>query len=207
MDNDGNRPSAVNLGPSQAKYSDRSRLVRFANHRFFQALAQLLSQVSVNTVLDAGCGEGLVLGRLQSPRVVGIDLDRQRIILARASQPQSAVAVANVQRLPFSHASFDLVIMLEVFEHVGNPQAALKEVARVSRKYLLASVPNEPWWRVGNVIRFKYLRDLGNTPEHINHWSARGFTRFLSQSFTVLELKRPILWTFALAMKVQERGF
>ena len=207
MDSDGNRPSAVNLGPTQAKYSDRNPLVRFANHRFFRALAKLLSQVSVHSVLDAGCGEGLVLGRLQSPRVVGIDLDRQRIILAKSSQPDSALAVANVQRLPFARASFDLVIMLEVFEHVGNPETALMEVARVSRKYLLASVPNEPWWRIGNIIRFKYLRDLGNTPEHINHWSVRGFTRFLSQSFTVIELKRPFLWTFALAMKIQERDF
>jgi SAM-dependent methyltransferase len=206
MDDDANRPSALNLGPTQAKYSDPNPLVRFANRRFFQALAKLLSEVPFRSVLDAGCGEGLVLGRIQSPQVVGIDLDRQRVILARASQPRPSVAVANVERLPFAPASFDLVIMLEVFEHVGNPETALKEVARVSREYLLASVPNEPWWRIGNIIRLKYLRGLGNTPEHINHWSTQGFARFLSHSFSVLLLERPFLWTFALGRKIQKRS-
>lgn len=147
------------------------------------------------------------MGRLRAPRIVGVELDPRRAILARSINPEAHIAIADVQRLPFPRACLDLVIMAEVFEHVGGPEAALKEAARVSRKYLLASVPNEPWWRIGNMIRLKYLRNLGNTPEHINHWSARGFARFLSQSFSVLELKKPFLWTFALATKIQEQGF
>ena len=199
--------SAPNLAPTQAKYADKNPLVRFANQSFFRALTQMLGQISVHSILDGGCGEGVVTGRLRAPRIVGVDLDPKRAILARSSHPEARIAIADVQRLPFARACLDLVIMVEVFEHVGDPEAALKEVARVSRKYVLASVPNEPWWRIGNMIRLKYLRNLGNTPEHINHWSARGFTRFLSQSFTVLDLKKPFLWTFALAIKPQERVF
>ena len=195
--------SAPNLAPTQAKYADKNPLVRFANQRLFRALTQMLGQISVHSILDGGCGEGVVMGRLRAPRIVGVDLDPKRAILARSSHPEARIAIADVQRLPFAHACLDLVIMVEVFEHVGDPEAALKEVARVSRKYLLASVPNEPWWRIGNMIRLKYLRNLGNTPEHIHHWSVGGFRRFVSQSFSVRELQRPFLWTFVLAEKGQ----
>ncbi len=125
-----------------------------------------------------------------------------RAQVAGSRMPSAMLAASDVHSMPFPSESFDLVLMLEVFEHVGNPGVALEEVTRVSRKYLLASVPNEPWWRLGNMLRFKYLRDFGNTPEHIHHWSSRRFMHFISGSFKVLELRQPFLWTFILAEKL-----
>ena len=58
----------------------------------------------------------------------------------------------------------------------ARPRAGpLAEMARVSARHLLVSVPREPLWRALNVARGAYLRDLGNTPGHVNHWSKRGF--------------------------------
>jgi len=95
----------------------------------------------------------------------------------------------------------DFVMILEVLEHVGEPDLVLREAYRVTSKYLLASVPNEPWWRIGNLARLKYIRDLGNTPEHINHWSVRGFKTFISEHFKIVQVETPVLWTFVLAEK------
>lgn len=194
--------SAPNLAPTQAKYTDPSPLVQFANARFFRALGEMLGSVNARSILDAGCGEGEILGRLQGTRAFGVDIDLERVGFAQDRISGGGLGVADVQRMPFHSESFELVLMLEVFEHVGDPQAALAEAARVTKRYLLASVPNEPWWRIGNMLRLKYLRDFGNTPEHIQHWSVGGFKRFISNSFTVLEVKKPFLWTFVLAEKL-----
>ena len=193
--------SAPNLGPTQTKYTDRSSLVRFANQRFFSALGEMLGSVRAKSILDAGCGEGEILERIESTSAFGVDLDQQRVSIARSRNSNGTLGVADVQRLPFHDRAFDLVLMLEVFEHVGDPAQALSEVARVTDRYLLASVPNEPWWRIGNMMRLKYLRAFGNTPEHLHHWSTRSFRRFIARSFQVIQVRRPFLWTFILAQK------
>ena len=194
-------PSAPNLGPVQAKYSDPSALVQFANRRFFAALGDMLRSVRARSILDAGCGEGEILGRLEGQAIFGLDFDIDRTLIAKSRVPEVALNAGDVQRLPFDDASFDLVLMLEVLEHVGDPREALAEAARVSRRYLLASVPHEPWWRIGNMLRLKYLRQFGNTPEHLHHWSAGGFKNFIADSFEVVQVKQPFLWTFVLAQK------
>jgi len=193
--------SSANLSPTQEKYSDQSPLVQFANRRFFQAIHDMLGRIEIRSMLDAGCGEGEIISRLDATSIVGIDLDITRAQLARSRSPFAMLATSDVHSLPFPTESFDLVLMLEVLEHVGNPPVALEEAARVSSSYLLASVPNEPWWRIGNMLRFKYLRGFGNTPEHIHHWSSRGFRRFILGSFKILEIRQPFLWTFILAEK------
>jgi 2-polyprenyl-3-methyl-5-hydroxy-6-metoxy-1,4-benzoquinol methylase len=196
------RRSSKNLADFQAKYRDQSRLAQFANRRFFLAIKAVLQSIEYHKVLDNGCGEGLILEQIQHQRNAwhaGIDLDRQRIQRAFAETSLSTYSVGNVESLPFADNSFDLVLTLEVFEHVGNPLIALQEARRVTSKYLLASVPNEPWWRIGNMLRLKYLDQWGNTPEHINHWSTCGFKNFIQQEFEVLDVRTPFLWTFILA--------
>jgi hypothetical protein len=85
-----------------------------------------------------------------------------------------------------------------VLEHVPDPEATLAEMARVARRRLLVSVPREPLWRGLNMARGAYLRDLGNTPGHVNHWSRRGFESLLSRYGTVEEARSPFPWTMLL---------
>ena len=163
-----------------------------------------VGSISPNKILDIGCGEGKVLEQLHAshPAIsTGIDLDPARIYLAKSRSGDIPFAVGNAQELPYKDNSFDFVMILEVLEHVGEPDIVLRDAFRITSKFLLASVPNEPWWRVGNLARLKYIRDLGNTPEHINHWSVRGFTTFISQHFKIVQVETPVLWTFVLAEK------
>jgi hypothetical protein len=72
-------------------------------------------------------------------------------------------------------------------------------MARVARGgNLLVSVPREPLWRGLNMARGAYLRDLGNTPGHLNHWSRRGFVALLSRHGEVREVRSPFPWTMLL---------
>jgi ubiquinone/menaquinone biosynthesis C-methylase UbiE len=105
----------------------------------------------------------------------------------------------DVTRLPFADASVDLVVGLEVLEHVPTPARALTEIARVCRGHAIVSVPREPIWRIGNMARGRYLRDLGNTPGHVNHWSARSFERFVGSAMQVVGTELPLPWTMVQA--------
>ena len=102
-------------------------------------------------------------------------------------------------RLPFEDGSIDLVVGLEVLEHVPAPERALADIARVCAGTAVLSVPREPIWRVGNMARGRYLRDLGNTPGHVNHWSARSFERFVGTTMRVERTAKPLPWTMVAA--------
>jgi hypothetical protein len=71
-------------------------------------------------------------------------------------------------------------------------------MARVASRHLLVSVPREPLWRGLNMARGAYLKDLGNTPGHLNHWSKRAFVSLLSKHGTVVEARSPFPWTMLL---------
>lgn len=81
------------------------------------------------------------------------------------------------------------------------PEKALREVLRISRKYILVSVPNEPIWRVLNMARGKYLKYFGNTPGHIQHWTPWTFRNFIARHANIIAVKHPFPWTMILAEK------
>ena len=86
---------------------------------------------------------------------------------------------ASVQALPFARRSFDAVTCLEVLEHLDDPAAAVRDlVARRAHAPWSCPVPYEPYFRIGNVLRGKHLRGLGNHPEHVQHWNLRTFRSF-----------------------------
>jgi ubiquinone/menaquinone biosynthesis C-methylase UbiE len=101
----------------------------------------------------------------------------------------------SVEDLPFPDRSADLVMAIEVLEHVPNPDLALREIARVSAGDVIVSVPREPIWRIGNMARGRYLRDLGNTPGHIQHWSRRSFEQLVARHLEIVSVAAPVPWT------------
>jgi SAM-dependent methyltransferase len=87
--------------------------------------------------------------------------------------------------LPFGDQRFDLVVCLEVLEHLPEPERALRELRRVSRGGCLISVPHEPFFRAGNVLRGKNLARLGDPSDHVQHWGAREFAAFCGSELAV----------------------
>ena len=192
-------------GNTYDKYGSSNPVVKRLMAGFQRALDELWEQAAPRSVLDVGCGEGVLTHRwaqrLGDGRVVGLDLEDpalQAQWAARAA-PNLEYRIMKAERLPFADGEFDLAAAIELLEHVRDPEHTVSEMARVARGgHLLVSVPREPLWRALNMARGAYLRELGNTPGHVNHWSRRGFVELLSRHGRVEGARSPFPWTMLL---------
>jgi SAM-dependent methyltransferase len=192
----------VPTGNTYDKYASSNPVERRLMAGFFAALDACLPVRAPGSVLEVGVGEGevsaRVLERYPAAAVTGVDLPDPA--LAAEWRARGVVALfGDIARLPFPSGAFDLVLAIEVLEHVPDPAAGLAELARVSRRDLVLSVPREPVWRVANMARGKYLGALGNTPGHVQHWSRRGFPRFVASQLAVTTVRSPFPWTMVAA--------
>ena len=196
--------AAVPTGNTFDKYGSTNPVVRRLMSRFERDVGELFAQAAPESVLDIGCGEGVLTEQwaraLGDGPVVGTDLEDRKLRAewATRTRPNLRFEAMPVETLSFEDDEFDLVAATEVLEHVSDPGLAVAEMARVARRWLLVSVPHEPLWRILNVARGAYLRDLGNTPGHLNHWSRAGFQRLLSAHGQVVETRSPFPWTMLL---------
>ncbi len=192
----------VPTGNTYDKYASANPVERRLMAGFFRSLDACLPTTAPARILEVGMGEGEIAARVRDryPQAafVGIDLPDPELAAAWGSH-EIPGAFADIGRLPFPEASFDLVLAIEVLEHVPVPGAALRELARVGRGSFVLSVPREPIWRIANIGRGKYIRDLGNTPGHIQHWSQRSFRRLVASELTVVATQAPLPWTMVAA--------
>ncbi len=194
----------VPTGNTYDKYGSRNPIVRRLMAGFEGALSELFAQAAPASVLDVGCGEGVLTHqwaqRLGERRIVGIDLEDPKLKAEWETRRRANLEYLTMpaEQLPFADGEFDLAAAIEVLEHVPDPERTLAEMARVAQRHLLVSVPREPLWRVLNVARGAYLKDLGNTPGHVNHWSKRSFVRLLARHGEVVQTRSPFPWTMLL---------
>lgn len=168
--------------------------------RFYGRLLAIVDPLPVDSLLDAGCGEGETLARLGDAlpaRAVAVDIDSDAVEFTAARVPAAEVTRGSVLDLPYADGSFDLVLCLEVLEHIEQPAAALSELGRVAGRDIVVSVPHEPWFRLGSLARGKYLGGLGNHPEHVNHWNPRTLRSFLAAQLEVVSVERSLPWLLA----------
>jgi SAM-dependent methyltransferase len=191
-------------GNTYDKYGSTNPVVRRLMARFEGTLEELFTQADPQSLLDVGCGEGVLTHqwaqRVGDRRVVGIDLDDPGLHAewAKRTAPNLEYRVMKAENLPFADSEFDLASAIEVLEHVPDPEHTVAEMARVAQRWLLVSVPREPLWRGLNMARGAYWKDLGNTPGHVNHWSKRSFVALLSRHGEVVQARSPFPWTMLL---------
>jgi len=197
-------PGSAPTGNTFDKYGSTNPVVRRLMGRFHGTLDELWARASPTSVLDVGCGEGVLTHewaqRLGEQRIVGIDLDDPALkaLWARRRRPNLEFRIEEATKLPFGDGEFDLATAIEVLEHVPEPEATVAEMARVASGHLLVSVPREPMWRGLNMARGSYLKQLGNTPGHVNHWSRAAFVSLLGRHGDVIEARSPFPWTMLL---------
>jgi len=191
-------------GNTYDKYGSTNPVVRRLMSGFERTLDELFTQAAPQSILDVGCGEGVLVEkwarRLGDKRVVGIDLEDETLQAEweHRQAPNLEYRVMKAENLPFADGEFDMATAIEVLEHVPDPAHTVAEMARAANRWLLVSVPREPLWRGLNMARGAYLRDLGNTPGHLNHWSKRSFVSLLSRHGEVVEARSPFPWTMLL---------
>ena len=128
------------MGSSVEKFQD-SQWIKLKELNFSKST--ILKLVEVGSVLDIGCGDGILLENLVKAgcKGVGIDISGEAIKICKQRGLNCSQADIT-ERLPFANNSFDSVILTDVLEHLFQPIDVLKEVHRVSKKYVLISVPN-----------------------------------------------------------------
>lgn len=196
----------MELTTNYKKHTSANPVQRFLLSRFNRRLVESVRLCDPQTILDAGCGEGFTMSLLLSSglraTMKGIDFSDEAIAIAKKTAPELAISKASIYELPFKKSSFDLVICSEVLEHLEDPDRAIAEISRVSKKYVLVSVPNEPYFQIANFLRGKYPRTFGNHPEHINHWSSDAIvSRLKYAGLSIVRVHRPFAWTLVLASK------
>ena len=194
----------VPTGNTFDKYGSENPVVRRLMNGFERSLAGLFERAAPESVLDVGCGEGVLTlewaKALADQPVVGLDLADPKLEAEwrDRARPNLSFVVGRGEELPFGEREFDLVAAIETLEHVEDPELTLAEMRRVARRHLLVSVPREPLWRALNLARGAYVSDLGNTPGHVNHWSTRSLKRLLGAYGEVIAVRTPFPWTMAL---------
>lgn len=93
----------------------------------------------VTSVLDVGCGNGLLTNQF-APQTQVVGVDRAMAPLVHVLRPRTQ---GDILSLSFAGNSFDAVIATEVLEHIPHAtyQQALDEMARVTRRYIIITVP------------------------------------------------------------------
>lgn len=192
----------VVIGNTTKKYSAKNPAIRWLTERWVARLDAVIGHTTGDAAppgnpLEVGCGEGVISDRLRQRfgRCVSIDLPDAGLRSEWRTRPGPAYLHADALALPFRDSAFDLIVCVEVLEHLTDPERGLRELARVGSRHLVVSVPREPIFRGCNLVAGRYVKDLGNTPGHLNHWSRSSFQRFVSSVGAVREVATPFPWT------------
>src|SRR5579862_3821757 len=123
--------AAVPVGNTYDKYGSANPVARHLMQGFTSNLDDLLSIAAPRSLVDVGCGEGVLTERWAErfERVVGVDLEHPllRNEWRLRSRPNLEFRAAGATSLPFAADEFDVACAIEVLEHVTDPAAALEE--------------------------------------------------------------------------------
>jgi 2-polyprenyl-3-methyl-5-hydroxy-6-metoxy-1,4-benzoquinol methylase len=183
-------------------------------HRFFFVRALAKGKV----VLDAGCGEGIgsYIFSEKAKFVFGFDIDEECIRLAKEKYKRDNLCflTGSIHEIPFKEGTFDLVVCLEVIEHVEEQEKAIHEMKRVLKKdgMLIISTPNK-----------KIYSDERNykNPHHKREFYKEEFIEVLKTCFKnlylfgqrivagseILPFFHSELTSYRYSIKKEERGF
>ena len=200
-------------GDLKDKYTTKNPIYAFLVRNFIKVFQKQLDTYiikNINTICEVGCGEGELLKILQkkypSANLFACDISPGAIEEAKENCKGIDIkfSIQDAKNLlKYKNAQFDLVICCEVLEHMVNPELGLQELERITSKNLLISVPNEPIWRILNILRGKYLQRFGNTPGHLNNWNIISFNKFVfkARKLTIIKNIFPFPWQMKLLKK------
>ena len=209
-------------GQDAAKYGSTNPVVTRLLDRWTGKLRGVIGPIT-GTVVDVGVGEGLCLARVlapapgagapadeapavgtgPAPRVVGVEYRFDKACVAGGLAGVD-VTVGDAGMLPVADRAADLVLCIEVLEHLPTVPPAVAELARITRGRCVVSVPYEPWFRLGNLGRGKNIGRLGNDPEHLRAYTPSRLRRALEASFARVQVIPVFPWLVAEAREPRD---
>ncbi len=147
-------------------------------------------------ILDVGCGIGTYVKRFRmfSPHAYGVDIDPEKVAIAQRTLPN--ISWAPAEELPFEDASFDVVMLHEVIEHVDDDGQTIREAVRCLKPggKLIIFAPNRMYpfethgFYFGERFIFRLLPLINYTPDcirnifchHVRIYTRRGIERLFA---------------------------
>lgn len=167
---------------------------------YLDRLHRYLKRTGAKTVLDAGCGEGIVYRAMRERgwegSWTGFDFSDEAVRFAKQASPEAEWHQGSAYDIKHPDNSFDLVLCSQVLEHLPKPGDPLKEMERTAGKWLLLSVPLEPFFRSLTWLSTKLK--LGGDPGHVNFWSGTGFRAFAGSAGRLRVWDRSTVYQIAL---------
>lgn len=200
--------NGIHAGNWEDKYNTKNPIARYLLDNFLKSIKELLKPVKeeISSITEIGCGEGYLTNYLGSLNITkniqGCDFSSQIIEIAAKNIHNTAIKFHTKDIYEIGkQEEADLIVCCEVIEHLKYPEEALKKIKQVTNKYCLLSVPSEPIWRIMNLCRGKYIKNCGNTPGHINHWSSGSFVKLVSSYFDITAFRKPLPWIMVICKK------
>ncbi|HBZ86341.1 MAG: hypothetical protein A2509_10595 [Candidatus Edwardsbacteria bacterium RIFOXYD12_FULL_50_11] len=162
---------------------DQGELARVAMVRYLIGWAK-----NIDSALDLGCGEGYLCSLYKKwgiEFVVGADSAISRIGFGKKRFAGSNFVQSNILSNSISSKSFDIVSAVEVLEHIEDVEQCIKEMVRLSKKYVLITVPNE-----GKIVHtvcpqcFHKFEPAG----HLHSFSIDTLTKMCSKYMNILKV-------------------
>lgn len=166
-------------------------------HRVQLALGLFSAAKKTSSVLDVGCGDGYLCSVFQKKginKISGVDFSSKRIEFARKTFPGISFLEGSVYSLPIEDKSFDLVTAVEILEHLEKPEDAVIELKRVSRRYIIATVPD------GQVLQQTVCPHCLKTFKlggHLNSFNENSLRKlFVQANLNIIKLKKYTFTSF-----------
>lgn len=178
------------------KYQNTNLIHQLVLGRFLDSCAKDIKAFEEQKALDFGCGEAFFWQEMANRGVsmknlTGMDLRDDALTIARENFPQHSFIKQDLLQTDTDKQQYDIVIASQVLEHLPRPEHFIQQLVKLCSPegHLLLTVPWEPFFMLSNLARGRDILRLGNHPEHINLWSARGFKNFVSPYAEIIHSK------------------
>jgi len=189
---------------SQKEFWSENTNLRAYDHPVVEAFARQrvdfirgLFDTPIHNCLEVGCGDGFGMFYMQPfGQVFGCDISRPML---RRNPLRQSVAEADIYRLPYADKCFDLVYCWEVLHHVKDMQGAIREMMRVSRRFILLYEPNafNPLQVGFGLIAPSELGTLRFHPWFMrNHFRRAGLTHIRTFTVGTFTPNRTPIWLY-----------
>ena len=134
-------------------------------------------------VLDIGCHDGKLRNFLNNCDYYGADINKNLINKLQKQRIKAKTVDLNKQEIPFKNQKFDFILLLDILEHVINPQKLLTEAKQRLKKQgkLIITLPND--YHLLNKIRFFFNKHLTEDPfapyGHMHYFPLKSGEKFL----------------------------
>jgi ubiquinone/menaquinone biosynthesis C-methylase UbiE len=195
----------VTAGKTEKDISQRKQYAKGGLGRRYWDLRDraALQYLRGESMLDAGCGEGITLEKIMTTfpqaRVEGLDSDPENIAICRTHNLPAVQG--SLYNLPYPNEDFDSCLLMEVIEHLDDPQKAIKELARVMRPKgrLVIVFPKDKAMLMARIACLRF-REAMFDPGHVRQWNIRDVSKLLSECALTMETARHLPCPFPFSL-------